>query len=248
MVDSRPPQQRPYLIGLAGGTASGKTSVCELVVKGLGLDLESAGAGPPHTVLISMDSFYKPLTKEQQELAHKSMYNFDHPDAFDFDLLLDTLQRLKKGEDVEIPSYSFVTHSRLDETVPITRPEIVLFEGIFALYDERIRDQMDMKVFVDTDDDLRLARRIRRDIAERGRDVTGVLDQYERFVKPAYDNHIASTKRFADVILPRGKANKVGIEVIVNYIFTKLPPTIPTFLTRPSSQPPSRPESPPDSL
>jgi uridine kinase len=178
-----------------------------------------------------MDSFYKPLTKDEQARAHMSRYNFDHPDAFDFDLLLDTLKKLKNAEDVRIPHYSFVTHSRLETTDLIHRPEIILFEGIFALYDERIRNQMDMKVFVDTDDDLRLARRIRRDLAERGRDVTGVLDQYERFVKPAYDDYIAPTKRYADVILPRGKANSVGIEVIVNYITTKLPPTVTTFLT-----------------
>lgn len=205
--------------------------MCKLVVEGLHLDDQHIGEPLSHTVLICMDSFYKPLTKDQQVRAHQSRYNFDHPDAFDFDLLLETLKKLKNGEDVHIPHYDFVTHSRLATYDVITKPEIILFEGIFALYDERIRNQMDMKVFVDTDDDLRLARRIRRDITERGRDVNGVLDQYERFVKPAYDEFIAPTKRYADVILPRGKANRVGIEVIVNYIATKLPSNIPTFLT-----------------
>lgn len=178
-----------YLIGISGGSASGKTTVSERIKDSMGI---------PSVVLISMDSFYRNLTPHQKELAHNNDFNFDHPTAFDYEACYETLLDLKQGKAVEIPEYDFKLHSRKAETFAISNVTIIIFEGIFALYDKRIRDLMDMKIFVDTDDDVRLARRLKRDIAERGRNIHGVLTQYRRFVKPAFDEFIGPTMRFAD--------------------------------------------------
>jgi uridine kinase len=203
----------PYIIGIGGGSASGKTSVSEQIIKDLGV---------PWVALLSMDSFYNSLTPEQIEAAHQSNFNFDHPDAFSFDLLYKCLLDIKKGIKVEVPVYDFATHSRLDRTEPLYGANVVLFEGIFALYDKRVRDLMDLKLFVDTDADVRLSRRLRRDIAERGRNVQGVLTQYEKFVKPAFDDYIHPTMKFADVIIPRGLDNTAAIDVITKHIQRQL--------------------------
>ncbi|KAH9270760.1 hypothetical protein BASA83_007122 [Batrachochytrium salamandrivorans] len=167
---------KPYIIGIAGGSASGKTSVSQRIIKQLKV---------PWVVLICMDSFYKSLSPEEIESAHRSEHDFDHPDAFDHDLLFETLTNLKKGI-------------------------------------KRVRDVMDLKIFVDADDDIRLSRRLRRDIAERGRNVHGVLSQYSRFVKPSFDLFIYPTLRFADVILPRGLDNVAAIDVITKHVIHQL--------------------------
>jgi uridine kinase len=140
----------PFLIGMAGGSASGKTSISELIIKSL---------NDPSAVLISMDSFYKVLTKEQSQRAFKQEYDFDHPDAFDHEILIQSLRELKNGRKVSIPIYDFVTHSRSSKSIVIDECKIVIFEGIFALHDPRVMELLDLKIFVDTDDDIRLSRR-----------------------------------------------------------------------------------------
>jgi len=175
-------------------------------------------------VIISQDCFYRPVTPEQK--AKIGEYNFDHPDAFDWALTAQVLRDVRAGKPVEVPHYDFVTHSRSsDKKTPIVGPNIIIFEGILAFHSEAARELFDMKIFVDTDADTRLARRILRDIAERGRDVNGILKQYETFVKPAFDTFILPSKKWADVIIPRGADNLVAIDLIVQHIRAKLDPT-----------------------
>jgi uridine kinase len=208
------PRNRPFLIGVAGGTASGKTSVCDSIIQKLA----------DHRVTsFSLDSFYRVLTEE--ELANVTNHNFDHPDAFDWVLLYNTMEALSKGKTVPIPTYDFTTHSRSKATSLLIHgslSEIVIIEGILMFHDQKILDLFDMKLFVDTDSDTRLARRVRRDMSERGRSLDSVLNQYERFVKPAFDQFILPTKKYADVIIPRGSSNTVAIDLIVVHIKQKL--------------------------
>jgi len=204
-------KQKPFIIGVAGGTASGKTSVCEDILK----KLENQ-----RVVIISQDSFYKSL--EQNVLDEVHNYNFDHPVAFDWQTLESVISGLKAGKRMEIPQYSFISHSRKKETTPIYGADVILFEGILAFYTQELRDAMDLKLFVDTDADTRLSRRVMRDINERGRQLDGVLRQYERFVKPSFEDYILPTKKHADVIIPRGVDNQVAIKLIVQHIRAKL--------------------------
>ncbi|KAI8062516.1 uracil phosphoribosyltransferase-domain-containing protein [Gongronella butleri] len=202
-----------YIIGVAGGSGSGKTSVSERIRKNLNV---------PWVVIISMDSFYNVLTPEQSVQAHKNNFDFDHPSAYDYNLLYECLCKLKNGKSVEIPHYNFSKHARDEKTTTIYGANVIIFEGIFALYSDKIRDLMDLKIFVDTDADIRLARRLQRDIVERGREVPGILDQYSRFVKPAYDEHVRPTVKHADVIIPRGLENAVAIDLITKHVQRQL--------------------------
>ena len=169
-----------------------------------------------------MDSFYKVLNEKQHESAAVNEYNFDHPDAFDFDLLVKTLTGLKEGKKVEVPIYNFVTHRRESKTVSMYGANVLIFEGILAFHSSEVLELLDMKVFVDTDSDVRLSRRLNRDISQRGRDIIGVLAQYERHVKPAFDYYIAPTMVHADIIVPRGGENQVAINLIVHHVQTQL--------------------------
>jgi len=211
--DSQGQQVEPFVIGICGGSASGKTTVANKIISELGV---------PWVTLLSMDSFYKVLNEKQHELAALNQYNFDHPDAFDFELLLKTLQRLKDMKKVEVPIYNFVTHRRETKTVSMYGANVIIFEGILAFHNEEIRNILDMKVFVETDSDVRLARRLKRDISVRGRDIHGVMQQYENHVKPAYDSYIAPTMQHADIIVPRGGENEVAINLIVQHVQTQL--------------------------
>lgn len=202
-----------FVIGIAGGSASGKTTVAQMIIKELGV---------PWVVLLSMDSFYKELSPEEIERAHRSEYNFDHPNAFDIGLLVTTLKKLKEGKNVEIPIYDFATHSRLPEKKTVYGANVIVFEGILAFASKELRDVMDMKVFVDTDSDIRLARRLKRDILERNRDIVGVIKQYNKFVKPAMDEFIAPSMNFADVVVPRGSDNLVAISLIIDHVKLQL--------------------------
>jgi len=204
----------PMLIGVAGGTASGKTSVCKRIMQELGGAGGAGGRG--RLINISMDCFYKDLSAEQHAAILK--YNFDHPDAFDFGELHGVMERLRERQRAEVPRYDYTTSSRLGTSTAVEGAEVVLLEGLFVLYDEGLRDMLDMRIFVDTDDDTRLARRIRRDIAERGRDVARVLDQYEATVKPSYDQYVQPTKKHADIIIPRGAENEVAIDLVIGKI------------------------------
>jgi uridine kinase len=176
----------------------------------------------PWVVLLCMDSFYKVLSPEESAKAYNNDYNFDHPSAFDYDLLFETLKDLKAGKSVNVPNYDFKTHSRTKNSRHVYGATVVIFEGILSLYDQRINELMDLKIFVDTDDDIRLSRRLKRDITERGRDLQGVLKQYQRFVKPAFDSYIRPTMKYADVIIPRGADNVVAVNLCTDFISLKL--------------------------
>ncbi|KAK7863873.1 hypothetical protein R5R35_007207 [Gryllus longicercus] len=206
-------QVEPFVIGICGGSASGKTTVAAKIIESLDV---------PWVTLLSMDSFYKVLNEKQHNLAARNEYNFDHPDAFDIDLLVETLQRLKEGKKVEVPIYNFVTHSRESRTKTMYGANVIIFEGILTFYSAAVLKMLDMKVFVDTDADIRLARRLRRDISQRGRDLEGVLKQYSTMVKPAFYHYIAPTMVHADIIVPRGGENEVAIELIVHHVHTQL--------------------------
>ncbi|KAJ1027019.1 hypothetical protein NDA18_003039 [Ustilago nuda] len=202
-----------YVVGIAGGSASGKTSVAREILRRL--------PNVPWVAIVSQDAYYKSLSAEQSKLAFQEQYDFDHPDAFDYDILKQCIKDLRQSKAVEIPVYSFVQHQRTSETNYLYGPAVLIVEGIFVLHDPQIRDLLDLKVFVQADSDLMLARRIRRDIVERGRSVNSVLDQYLRFVKPAFDTFVSATARHADMIVP-GSHNQVAIEVISQHMEKQL--------------------------
>ncbi|OAD61380.1 Uridine-cytidine kinase-like 1 [Eufriesea mexicana] len=206
-------QVEPFVIGICGGSASGKTTVATKIIESLNV---------PWVTLLSMDSFYKVLNEKQHEMAECNEYNFDHPDAFDFELLITTLQRLKEGRMVEVPIYNFVTHSRESRTKTMYGANVIIFEGILTFYNVEVMKMCDMKVFVDTDADVRLARRLRRDISNRGRDLEGVLKQYITMVQPAFKYYIAPFMVHADIIVPRGGENEIAIQLIVQHVHTQL--------------------------
>ncbi|KAJ1864857.1 Uridine kinase [Coemansia sp. RSA 2703] len=202
-----------YMVGIAGGSASGKTSVAKRIVESLDV---------PWVVIVSMDSFYRQLSPEESKRAFENNHDFDHPTSFDYETAMQVLKDLKEGKATRVPQYDFTTHSPSKETQYIYGASVVIFEGIFALYDAAILEMMDVKIFVDTDSDICLARRIKRDVAERGRDPLGVLQQYDRFVKPAYDGFVRPTMNNADVIIPRGLDNQVAIDLMIQHIKRQL--------------------------
>ncbi|XP_042497120.1 uridine kinase-like protein 3 [Macadamia integrifolia] len=204
--------KQPFVIGVAGGTASGKTTVCDMII---------AQLRDQRVVLVSQDSFYHVL--DEEKLKQVNEYNFDHPNAFDTELLLSCMETLKCGKAVNIPIYDYKSHK--NHMVParqVNPSDVIILEGILVLHDPRVRDLMNMKIFVDTDSDVRLARRIQRDTVERGRDIQSVLDQYAKFVKPGFDDFILPSKKYADIIIPRGGENDVAVDLIVQHIRTKL--------------------------
>ncbi|XP_008317491.1 uridine-cytidine kinase-like 1a isoform X2 [Cynoglossus semilaevis] len=202
-----------FVIGLCGGSASGKTTVANKIIEALDV---------PWVVLLSMDSFYKVLSPEEQVLAASNDYNFDHPAAFDFELLVATLKKLKQGRSVKIPVYDFTTHGRHKDWKNLYGASVIIFEGIMSFADKQLLQLLDMKIFVDTDSDIRLVRRLRRDITERGRDIEGVIKQYNKFVKPAFERYIEPTMRLADIVVPRGGGNMVAIDLIVQHVHSQL--------------------------
>jgi len=191
----------------------GKTTVAKKIIEELNVQWVS---------LLSMDSFYKVLTEEQHEQAQRNEYNFDHPDAFDFDLIYKTLSELKKGKQVHIPVYNFTTHSREQQQKTIYGANVVIFEGIMTFVSKELLELMDIKIFVDTDADIRLSRRMRRDIVERGRTIDSVLAQYNKYVKPSFEYYIAPTMVCADIIVPRGGDNAIAIDLIVKHVHREL--------------------------
>ncbi|KAG7451188.1 armadillo/beta-catenin/plakoglobin [Guyanagaster necrorhizus] len=202
-----------FVIGIAGGSASGKTHVARQIVRTLG--------NIPSIVIVSQDSFYKRHTPEEIALANASMFDFDHPDAIDMPMFASCLADLKACKQSNIPVYSFSEHQRLEETKYLYGAAIIIAEGIMALHDPALRELYDLKVFVQCDSDLMLARRIARDVKERGRSVDGILEQYLRYVKPSYDNFVRPTAAYADIIVP-GSNNSVAIELITTHIRRQL--------------------------
>ena len=207
---------RPFIIGVAGGTASGKSSVCTNIMKQLGQ--ESVSEHLRNVTIISQDSFYRDLTAEEHERANRGEYNFDHPDSLDVSLMRRTLTDIKAGRVVELPKYDYVAHKRTGEMRSIHCADVVLFEGILVFYFPEIRDLFNMRLFVDTDPDTRLSRRVLRDTEELGRSLEQILNQYMTLVKPAFEEFCLPTKKYADVIIPRGADNVVAIELIVQHI------------------------------
>ena len=195
------------IIGIAGGTGSGKTTVVRKIVNAL----------PPHYVaVVPLDSYYNDTSHMTEEERHA--INFDHPDAFDWKLLNRHLNDLRNGIAIEQPTYSYILCNRLPETVHVEPKPVIIVEGIMMLINKKLRDMMDLKIFVDTDADTRLIRNIRRDVVERGRTVDMVLDRYEKVLKPMHEQFIEPTKKFADLIIPWGHENKTGIHILKTYI------------------------------
>lgn len=195
------------IIGIAGGTGSGKTTVVRKIAEAL----------PPHCVaVVPVDSYYNDTTNLTME--ERKAINFDHPDAFDWKLLTEHVKKLKNGEAVEQPTYSYIESNRQKETIHVEPKPVIIIEGIMALHNKKLRDAMDLKIFVDTDNDVRLIRNIRRDVVERGRTVEMVLDRYEKVLKPMHEQFIEPTKKFADLIIPWGGENRTGIHILKTYI------------------------------
>jgi uridine kinase len=199
------------IIGIAGGTGSGKTTVANRI-------LETVRAS--ECVFIQQDSYYRNLN--DLPLDYRQLANFDHPDALDNDLLVNHVRKLKAGEPVELPIYDFRKHSRSNETRSVEPKPIVIVEGILIFADPRLLEQLDIKVFVDTPDDIRFIRRLRRDIDERGRTLESVIEQYVATVRPMHMQFVEPSRRYADVIIPEGGHNLVSIDLISGKIRERL--------------------------
>jgi uridine kinase len=198
---------RPILIGIAGGTGSGKSTVARAIFESL----------PEKNIAIIMqDAYYKDQSSLSFEDRVKT--NYDHPLAFDNDLLIEQLKSLLEGKSIHQPQYDFSIHNRIKETIKVEPKDIIILEGIMILEDRRLRELMDIKIFVDTDADVRIIRRIVRDIEERGRTLDAVIKQYLTTVKPAHDQFIEPMKKYADLIIPEGGYNKVAIDVMVSKV------------------------------
>jgi len=202
---------KPFLIGIAGGTGSGKTSVARRIYQSL--HVESAA-------FLDYDAYYKELG--HLSLEERKAINFDHPDSLDVELFIHHLQRLIEGEAIEKPVYDFTRHTRAPETVRVEPRDVVLVDGILLFADATLREMFDLKIFVDTEADVRFIRRLRRDLEERGRSLDSVIEQYLKTVRPMHFEFVEPTKRYADVILPRGGQNTAGIEVIAARIRERL--------------------------
>ena len=195
------------IIGIAGGTGSGKTTVVRKIMESLPQDA---------VVLLPQDSYYKDSSHVPVE--QRQNINYDHPDAFDWDLLSEHIYQLKKGESIEQPIYSYISSTRQSETIHVEPKEVIIIEGILALSDKKLRSLMDLKIFVDADPDERLIRVIQRDIVERGRTATAVMERYIKVLKPMHEEFIEPCKRYADLIIPQGGNNKKAIEILKLYI------------------------------
>lgn len=194
------------MIGIAGGTASGKTTIVQELMETLG----SQGQ------LISQDAYYLPFS--HMNLGQRKEQNYDHPSSIELERLYQDLLLLRQGETVKIPIYDYVNYTRSNETRAIQARGIILVEGLFALYDEKIRELFDLSIYVQADPDERLIRRITRDIQGRGRSLESVLSQYQETVKPMHEAFIAPTKKYADIILPRGAENRKGVELLKGHL------------------------------
>ena len=192
-----------FLIGIAGGTSSGKTSIAKAIARDF---------APSEVALIEQDSYYRDLSNLTME--ERSDINFDHPDSVDFQLMKEQLTELLQGNPVEIPMYDFTSHTRMNETHIIEKHHIIIMEGILALFDPDIRNMMDIKIYVETADDIRIIRRIMRDIKKRQRTLSSIIKQYYTTVRPMHIQFVESTKKYADIIIPEGGHNKVGIDIV----------------------------------
>lgn len=202
---------KPLIIGIAGGSGSGKSTVAKNVADNL---------GSLSVAFIDMDAYYRNFT--DLSLDERRHLNWDHPDAFDFDLLTSHLEQLAEREPVDKPVYDFVSHLRSDDTAIVAPSDVIVIDGILLFVDERVRDLCDVKVFVDADADIRLIRRIQRDLTKRGRPLNEIIDQYLSTVQPMHLQFVEPSKRYADIIVPRGGHNSIAIEMIVAKIKQRL--------------------------
>lgn len=194
----------PIVIGIAGGTGSGKTTVANVILNRVGTE---------HIAFIPHDAYYKNL--DELSRAQRDVINFDHPDSLESDLLVTHVQALQRREPVEIPIYDFTTHSRTKETTHVDPQEVILVEGILVFAESKLRDLFNVKIFVDTPPDIRFIRRLKRDIEERGRSVESVILQYQTTVRPMHLEFVEPSKRHADVIIPEGGLNTVAMDMVV---------------------------------
>lgn len=195
---------RPVALGVAGGTGSGKTTVAQAILESVGRE---------RIAFIEQDSYYRDVEwQSEEQLLH---HNFDHPESLDNDLLVEHLRRLKAGEDIEMPCYDFVRHRRQEETQRVEARPVILLEGILLFVEPALRSLLDFKVYVDTDADIRLLRRLERDIRDRGRAFDDVLRQYRESVRPMHLEFVEPSKRWADVIIPEGGMNRVALDMVV---------------------------------
>ena len=195
-----------FVIGISGGTGSGKSSVVEVLKHQF----------PQDVSVLSFDNYYK----EQHDLSYEErrMKNYDCPDAFDFDLVYDHILKLSKWEAIECPIYDFSIDDRTDESILIEPKKILIVEGIFALYDERIRNLYNTKIYISVDKDVRILRRLKRDVEERGRTIDDIIRQYLKTVKPMHEKYVSHTKRYANIVIPKGASNKVAINMLIAHI------------------------------
>lgn len=203
--------KKPLIIGVGGGSGSGKTTVVKKILDGIGKD---------NILLIQHDSYYRDLS--HLSLPERKRQNFDHPASLETELMIRHVDALKNGYQVEIPIYDFAAHTRTEKSDKVAPREIILLDGILIFTEPELRKQMDIKIFVDTDDDVRLLRRIKRDILERGRELDGVMNQYEKFVRPMHLEFVEPSKRYADIIIPRGGENLVALKMVIATIREKL--------------------------
>lgn len=202
--DPKPGIKRPYLIGVAGGSNSGKTTIATRLAELMGSE---------HLSLIKLDSYY--ISRSDEPIEQRAAANYDHPDAFDWDLMNDHLAALTAGASGQVPIYDYTIHDRSPNYETVSATKVVVVEGILVLWEPRLRDRFDLKVFVDAPPDLRIIRRLRRDVAERGRTPESILDQYLETVRPAHELFIEPSKRHADVIVPAGGLNRPALEMLL---------------------------------
>ena len=198
-----------YIIGICGGSGSGKTTIVRQIEEIV-----------PDFVFVPQDNYYKSAKHVNNQ--NITGFNFDHPDAFDTDLLFEQLSDLKAGKEVDMPQYDFVHHCRSENTINVKPKKVIIYEGIMIYSDKRIRDLVDLKLFVDTPADVRFIRRMKRDIEERGRTVDSVVKQYMEVVRPGHIEFIEPTKAFADLIIPEGGYNQMALQVLTSFISTTL--------------------------
>nr|WP_277955588.1 uridine kinase [Lactobacillus intestinalis] len=200
--------EKPIIIGITGGSGSGKTTIAHEIANQIEAN--------DRIVIMTQDSYYKDNTG--LPMSERQKINYDHPNAFDMPLLEVQLNQLLHRKSIEMPTYDFTEHTRSDKTVHINPADIIILEGILVLFNEEIRNLMDIKVYVDTDDDIRFIRRLERDMKERGRSLDSVINQYLTTVKPMYHQFIEPTKRYADIIIPEGGENNVAIDMLTTKV------------------------------
>ena len=199
-----PNQTQPLVIGIAGGTGSGKTTVANAVLRRVGAQ---------HIAFLPHDAYYKDV--KELSLEERARINYDHPDSLETDLLVQHLLQLKAGHAVEMPVYDFTTHSRTERTVHVEPRRVILVDGILIFYEPALRPLFDVKIYVDTDADIRFIRRLQRDIIERGRTTESVIKQYLNTVRPMHMEFVEPSKRYADVIIPEGGLNTVAMDMVI---------------------------------